>query len=48
MLDMEQRLKLPRLLDLGNTPAATRRRGYWRYVHRFRLRSGMPAVLVGL
>lgn len=38
MLEVGQRAKLPRLLDLDGTPPVTRRRRYWRYVHRWRRR----------
>jgi len=38
MLDVEQHAKLPRLLDLDDTPSVNRRRRYWRYVHRWRRR----------
>ncbi len=38
LLKIEQHTKLPRLLDLDDSPSATRRRRYWRYVHRWRRR----------
>jgi len=38
MLQVEQHTKLPRLLDLYDSPSVTRRRRYWRYVHRWRRR----------
>ncbi len=38
MLEIEQHTKLPRLLDLDDSPSVTRRRRYWRYVHRWRRR----------
>jgi hypothetical protein len=38
MLEVEQRTKLPRLLDLDRSPSIARRRRYWRYVHRWRKR----------
>ena len=38
MLEVEQYMKLPRLLDLDDSPSVTRRRRYWRYVHRWRRR----------
>ena len=38
MLEVEQHMKLPRLLDLDDSPSVTRRRRYWRYVHRWRRR----------
>ncbi len=38
MLEIAQHTKLPRLLDLDDSPSATRRRRYWRYVHRWRRR----------
>jgi len=38
MPEVEQHEKLPRLLDLDVTPSVTRRRRYWRYVHRWRRR----------
>jgi hypothetical protein len=38
MLEVEQHTMLPRLLDLESTPSVTRRRRYWRYVHRWRRR----------
>ena len=38
MLEVEQHTKLPRLLDLDDSPSVTRRRRYWRYVHRWRRR----------
>ena len=38
MLEITQYSKLPRLLDLDDLPSATRRRQYWRYVHRWRRR----------
>ena len=34
----EQHAKLPRLLDLDDSPSVTRRRRYWQYVHRWRRR----------
>ena len=38
MLDIQQRSKLPRLLDMDDAPSVARRRRYWRYVHRWRRR----------
>ena len=38
MLEVEQHTRLPHLLDLEGTPSVTRRRRYWRYVHRWRRR----------
>jgi len=38
MLQLEQHTKLPHLLDLYDSPSVTRRRRYWRYVHRWRRR----------
>jgi hypothetical protein len=38
MLEVERHAILPRLLDLEGTPPVTRRRRYWRYVHRLRKR----------
>ena len=38
MLQVEQHTKLPHLLDLYDSPSVTRRRRYWRYVHRWRRR----------
>lgn len=38
MLQVEELTKLPRLLDLYDSPSVTRRRRYWRYVHRWRRR----------
>ena len=38
MPQFEQHTKLPHLLDLYDSPSVTRRRRYWRYVHRWRRR----------
>jgi len=38
MLQVERHTKLPYLLDLYDSPSVTRRRRYWRYVHRWRRR----------
>ncbi len=38
MLEIAQHSKLPRLLDLDDSPSVIRRRRYWRYVHRWRRR----------
>ena len=38
MLEIAQRSQLPRLLDLDDPPPVTRRRRYWRYMHRWRRR----------
>jgi len=54
MLEVERHTKLSRLLDLDGTPSVTRRRRYWRYVHRWRRRlyylwrQSVPGESIGL